>query len=285
MAETATRTSLVERLGYHHDARLLIISADDAGMAHAVNRGVQQCFAAGLVTSTSVIVPGPWFPEFVRMKAENPAIECGVHLTVTSEWRAMRWGPVASRDRVPSLLDDEGYFRRDEHDFYKNARPDEVRLEFRTQIERAIAHGLAPTHLDSHMGTYHWNEEFFQIAAELAREFGLTMQVGFGAARDRLRQQGWALVDRLVWDSLELPVETHESFYRETIRQLPPGVTELLIFPACDDPELRAMAPHTFAQRVFDWRFFTDPATKAWLDGEGVKLIGYRVLQQLTQHL
>ncbi|NLH47588.1 MAG: ChbG/HpnK family deacetylase [Myxococcales bacterium] len=283
MGTTPQYPPLNELLGYPKDSRLLILNADDAGVCHAINEGIVEIFKAGLVKSSSVMIPAPWLMEFVHLKKENPAIKCGVHLTTTSEWRGLRWGPVASRDKVPSLLDSEGYFYASEHDFFAKAAPEEVELEFRAQIERAIALGLQPTHIDSHMGAYHWDERFFQIAYELAKEFGLAMRIAYAPRRDRLRQEGKACVDRLIWDSYEVPIGDRSLYYRENLKRLEPGVTEIIIHPSKDTEELRAICQNTAINRVFDLEFFSCQEIQTFLAREGIVCIGYDALQALQR--
>src|SRR5829696_2193151 len=141
--------SLAERLGYPRDAKLVIVHADDLGMSHSVNAATIKAFESGLVNSGSIMVPCPWLPEIAAYARANPQADLGLHLTLTSEWTNFRWSPVSPRDRVPSLLDKDGYFRLTESEAAKYADPKEVELEVRAQIERAKAAGIVPTHLDS----------------------------------------------------------------------------------------------------------------------------------------
>src|SRR4030095_10359474 len=94
-----------ERLGYPATARLLVIHADDFGMSHTVNRAISEALENGWVTSASILVPCPWFPEVVRFGKAHPDADLGIHLALNSEWNDFRWGPVSSTDKVPSLLD------------------------------------------------------------------------------------------------------------------------------------------------------------------------------------
>ncbi|GIX06576.1 MAG: hypothetical protein KatS3mg115_0979 [Candidatus Poribacteria bacterium] len=152
LAPSASGGNLAERLGYPPDARVLILHADDLGMCHEGNAAGREALEAGTVSSGSVMVPCPWFPEFAAWARERPEWDLGVHLTLNSEWRGYRWGPVASSSEVPSLLDEEGYFYRDTRSLVQNARAEEVERECRAQVERALRFGIRPTHLDTHMG-------------------------------------------------------------------------------------------------------------------------------------
>jgi hypothetical protein len=134
-AEPVAAISINERLGYPREAKLLIVNADDAGMCHAVNAGVERALRMGLVTSCTVMAPCPWFGDFAARVRRCPDLRAGIHLTTTSEWDNYRWGPVAPRERVRSLLDPEGFFYRSEGEFYQKADLGEVEIEFRAQIE------------------------------------------------------------------------------------------------------------------------------------------------------
>src|SRR5215467_10969946 len=142
----AQERTLVERLGYSRDAKLIIVHADDLGMSHSVNIATIKAFQSGLVNSGSIMVPCPWLPEIAAYARANPQADLGLHLTLTSEWTQLRWGPVAPKDRVASLLDPNGYFRLTESEAAKYADPKEVELEIRAQIERAKSLGIVPTH-------------------------------------------------------------------------------------------------------------------------------------------
>ena len=101
--------SLAERLGYPKDARLLIVHADDLGMAHTVNSASFAAMKTGLVNSASIMIPCPWLPEVAVWARQHPEADLGIHLTLTSEWKLFRWGPVLPEDRVATLLDAAGY--------------------------------------------------------------------------------------------------------------------------------------------------------------------------------
>src|SRR5688572_23632824 len=127
----AQKPSLAHRLGYPGEAKLLIVHADDLGMAHSVNAATIKGFDSGLVNSGSIMVPCPWLSEIATYARANPQADLGLHLTLTSEWTTFRWGPVTSKDRVSSLLDKNGYFHLTEADAAAKADPQEVELEIR----------------------------------------------------------------------------------------------------------------------------------------------------------
>src|SRR5690348_4340504 len=169
--------SLAEKLGFSPNAKLLIVHADDVGMTHSVNAATIAALETGFVNSASIMVPCPWFPEIADYAKSHPQTDFGLHLTLTSERVYYRWGPVASKDKVPSLVDENGYFH---HDWATAAKinPKEVELELRAQIERAYAMGVRPTHFDSHQYRLYENgKELFEVVLRLAHEYNLPVFV------------------------------------------------------------------------------------------------------------
>ncbi len=162
----------------------LIIRTDDAGMSHSVNMALEKLIATGLPVSVSVMFPTPWYQETVDILKRHPEVAVGIHLTLNSEWKNYRWGPVLGRTAVPSLVDADGYFFPSSEALHQN-HPDlkEVEKELRAQIERARGSGLKIDYVDYHMGTAVRYPEFREIAERLAKEYGLGMSQYFGEAR------------------------------------------------------------------------------------------------------
>jgi len=282
--------TLAERLGYSANAKLLIVHADDLGMAHSVNIATIKAFESGLVTSGSIMVPCPWLPEIATYARANPQADLGLHLTLTSEWTQFRWGPVAPKDRVASLIDPNGYFPLTEIDAAKAADPKEVEMEIRAQIERAKALGIMPTHLDSHMGTLYQNKALFDVFMRVAREYKLPVRVAkawFNQAdflSDSLSPND-VFIDRVLDINPSVAPQDWGTFYSDALRKLEPGVTEIVIHLAYDDAEMRgATSDHpnwgaAWRQRDFD--FFTSEAFRKVLAENNIKLITWRQIGKL----
>src|SRR6185503_8759865 len=282
--------TIAERLGYPRDAKLLIVHADDLGMAHSVNVATIKGLQTGLVNSGSIMVPCPWLPEIAAYARANPQADLGLHLTLTSEWTQFRWGPVAPKDRVASLLDNNGYFRLTESEAAKYADPKEVEMEIRAQIERAKALGIVPTHLDSHMGTLYQNKALFEVFMRVAREQKLPVRVAkaWFTRADFLPETLTAtdvFIDRVLDINPSVAPEDWGRFYSDALRKLEPGVTEIVIHLAYDDAEMRgATSDHPAwgaAWRQRDFEFFTSDAFRKVLAENNIKLITWRELGKL----
>src|SRR5713101_9110439 len=129
LAQTIESKTVQERLSYTASARLLVIHADDLGMNHSVNRATFEALEKGWITSASILVPCPWFPEVARFAQAHPNVDLGIHLALTSEWTTFRWGPLTRPDAVPSLVDEQGYLPLGEATVARQARPEEAEKE------------------------------------------------------------------------------------------------------------------------------------------------------------
>src|SRR5215216_2037983 len=284
--------TVAERLGYPRDAKLLIVHADDLGMAHSVNAATMKAFETGLVNSGSIMVPCPWLSEIAAFARANPQADLGLHLTLTSEWTSFRWGPVTPRARVTSLLDKDGYFYLTETEAAAHATPKEVELEITAQIERARALGIQPTHLDSHMGTLYQNKALFEVFLRVARSQKLPVRVAraWFARTDFLPSTlspNDVYIDRILDINTAVAPNDWARFYSDAISKLEPGVTEVVIHLAYDDAEMRGA---TFnhpdwgaAWRQRDFEFFTSDVFRKLLQDNQIKLITWREIGKLIK--
>src|SRR5271165_5791677 len=162
VANVAAQTkSTAERLGYPAGSKLLILHADDLAVAHSADAASFDALNSGAVSSASIMVPCPWLTEVADYAKSHPDADLGLHLTLTSEWKTYRWGSVNSSDKVPSLLQSDGTFYSTTPEVTTHAKPSEAEQEIRAQVERALAVGFHPTHLDTHMGTVYSTPALF----------------------------------------------------------------------------------------------------------------------------
>jgi chitin disaccharide deacetylase len=279
--------TLADRLGYPPGTKLVIIHADDLGETHAVNAAAVKALQGGTINSASLMVPCPWFPEMADYAKFHPDADLGLHLTLTSERVYYRWGPVAPADKVPSLVDENGYFHHDwEHNPHIN--PKEVEIELRAQIERALAMGVRPTHLDSHQYRLIMSgKELFDVMLHVAHDYKLPVFV----TRDWFVEHpylqtslgpGDLVLDHTVTIDPDVPPEKWVEFYVTALKNLKPGVTEFVIHPGFDDEELRAATRERStwgsAWRQRDYDFFTSDQFREMLAQEHIQLITWREL-------
>jgi chitin disaccharide deacetylase len=268
-------------LGYPADARLLIINADDFGMCHTVNQAIIGVLQEGVVHSTTLMAPCPWALHAMHFLSDHPEIPFGVHLTLISDPLDYRWGPVTSREKVPSLVDRAGYF----YDFdgqpvlRAQAKLDEVDVEFRAQIEAVLAAGLKPTHLDWHALRFGERTDILDLMIRLAKEYGLAQRVIGRHAIEKLQNQGLPVIDYDFLDSYGIDPASKPARYSQLLRELPAGLSEWAVHPGLDTAELLALEPTGNHIRQTDFELWTSQAAKDIIKDEGIILLDYRVLQ------
>ena len=276
---------LAERLGYGPEERLLIVHADDLGLAQSVNAAFFRGFATGLINSGSVMVPCPWFAEVAAFVRAHPEADVGLHLTLTSESPEHPTTPVAPPTSIPSLVDKNGYFLA-QWTVETRIDPGEVAVELRTQIQKALAAGLRPTHLDSHQYRAQLSgRAIFGVTRCLAHEYRLPVLI----SREWLTRADYlrsgltprdVVLDRVAIIHGNAAPERWSAFYSRVLTQLPPGVSEILIHPGYDNEELQAFfggrEPWGAAWRQRDFDFFTSDAFRDLLAQQRITLITWR---------
>jgi predicted glycoside hydrolase/deacetylase ChbG (UPF0249 family) len=283
-------STLAERLGHPRNAKLLIVHADDLGEWHAVNAGSIRAFETGLVNSGSMMVPCPWFPEMAAWARDHPEIDLGLHLTVTSERTAYRWGPVASRDRIPSLIDPQGYLRKIQVEATAAIDAKETEVELRAQVDRALSFGLKPTHLDSHQAVLYQRQDLFETLVRVSRSYGIPL----GMAKNHLAQHPFMaaalgpdapLIDRVFDITPDVPPAQWGDWYEAEMRKIGPGVTAMVMHIGLADAELRAATADRptwgadWRQRDFD--FFTSERFRGLVKELGLTLVTWRQIGAL----
>jgi chitin disaccharide deacetylase len=286
----AQEKTVAERLGYPRDAKLLIIHADDLGFAHSADAASFDALDHGAVNSASIMMPTPWVTEVAAYATSHPDADLGLHLTLTSEWATYRWDGLAPTDKVPSLYDPDGTLPNDEGIVAKRAKPEEVERELRAQVDRALALGIKPTHLDSHMGALFTTPAMFNVYTKVAHDYHLP----FLAVKDATSfATGFAVapkdvpLDAVVIANPQVPRDKWKEFYVNAINNLKPGVTELIVHLGHDDAELQAVTvnhePYGSAWRQRDYEAMNSPEFKKALQDNHVILIKWRDLQKLVQ--
>jgi len=246
--QTSAQQTLAEKLGYASDAKLLIVHADDIGLAQSVNDASNEAFASGGISSGSIMVPCPWFIDFAEYYKSHPDLDVGIHITLTSEWDYYKFGGVLPSTEIPSLLDENGYFYPTTEEVGMHADPLEAEKEIRAQIDRAIAYGIKPTHLDTHMGSVLAKPELVEIYMKLGKEYGIPVfapRMMLYAMPEEMRalvKQENTLVDKIFMLNVEGPDASWEEEYGKMIEKVSPGLNVMIVHLAYDNAEMQAVA-------------------------------------------
>ena len=284
LRNNVTRPRAADLLGYPPDARLLILNADDFGMCHAADEATIRTLKKGPVSSCTLMVPCPWSLHALKLLRASPDVPFGVHLTVVSEQPNYRWGPLTCRSEVPSLVDEAGYFYSEPRidEFLDQVELGELEREYRAQIERVLAAGLKPTHLDSHCGSHTRREHMFDMTVGLALEYGLALRVYGETYVQRLPARGLPTLDHELMDSYTLEVTGKDARYTQMLRDLPAGLTEWAVHPGLDTPEMQAVEPGSRVRQT-DFAFFSSARAHEVVDEEEITVLSYRDLQRVWQ--
>jgi chitin disaccharide deacetylase len=292
-----------ERLGWPKGARVVMFHSDDLGMHHDANVGTIEAIENGVVTSASAMMPCSWIPMWRDYLLENPGFDNGLHLTLTSEWMHYRWGPVAGKERVPSLVDQDGYLWRSVPLVALNATPDDVETEIRAQIAKARRMGMPVTHLDSHMGTLFALPQFLERYVKVGIEEQIPVMIMGGhmshlRAEQRRAPNPEALAAQVrrvaeqVWDAglpvlddLQTDLTGVGDFSKkkaELIRRLQniqPGVTMIIVH--CTRPsEIFRKVSGSGPNRLSDTEVMTDPEIRRLIESEGIILTTWKELKE-----
>lgn len=244
----------------------LLVRSDDMASSHAANESCIKVFAKGISRSVEIMVPCPWFFEAAQMLKQNPGIDVGVHLTLTSEWDGLKWGPITPS---PSLADADGNFLAGTGDWYKkNYKMDEVEAELRKQIELAKREIPNVTHLSSHMGAPDCKPELKALVQKLAKEYKLIYET-----------TGLTQIPEFGWDKATSKEEKEAAFVK-MLKSLKPGNTYLFVeHPSNKTDEMKALGNKTMLTVARDrhWvtEVFTSELVMKTIKSQGIELINY----------
>lgn len=244
----------------------LLVRSDDMASSHAANVSCIEVATKGISRSVEIMVPCPWFFEAAQMLKQNPGIDVGVHLTVTSEWDGIKWGPITAS---PSLADADGNFLAGTGEWYnKNYKMEEVEAELRKQIELAIREIPNVTHLSSHMGAPDVKPELKNLVQRLAKEYKLIYQT-----------ENLDYVPETGWDKAK-SFDEKETAFLEMLGKLQGGKTYLFVeHPANESDEMKAVGNKdmlTVARdRQLVTQVFTSPKVIKAIQEKGIELVNY----------
>ncbi|MGZ8559826.1 MAG: polysaccharide deacetylase family protein [Chitinophagaceae bacterium] len=286
----SAQLTLQEKLGYSKDTKLLIIHADDLGVSHSENEASINAMEKGSVNSASIMVPCPWFPEIAAYARAHPKADLGLHLTLTSEWKHYKWGPVVSKEKVPGLVNKGGFLFESVDSLQRSGKVTEVEKELRSQIERAKQFGVEFTHFDSHMGSLFGKREYLKVLIKLGREYKVpvllskpVMQLAFQINLDSFTNAKDVVLDMIYMAYPNDYKNGMENYYSGVFKSLQPGVSIILLHAAYDDREMQAVTidhpEYGAAWRQADFNFFTSGNCKKILQEQHIRLITWREIR------
>ncbi len=278
---------VLSKLGFSIRDRVAVINADDVGMCQATVPAFFELLDGGLVSSGSVMVPCPWFLEAAACARRTAAADLGVHLTLTSEWDRYRWRPISTCDLRSGLIDREGFFYRNQS-MWDDPDLEAVLGEMRAQVDRARRAGIDATHIDSHMFailSHGIVDAYVALGFEQRLPVLMHRQPAWVEALtaeeiNRWEEQGLPVFDHLREISLDQPRNAWLDVAQRLFDELPAGLTYVILHPALDTPELRALAAD-WQQRVADYETFRGEELRNHVKNSGIHVIGWRALREL----
>jgi predicted glycoside hydrolase/deacetylase ChbG (UPF0249 family) len=272
--------SVAERLGYPANSRLLVIHADDFGMSHSVNRAIIEALENHWVTSASILVPCPWFPEVARWAKAHPDADLGIHLALNSEWTTLRWGPVSAQPRNSSLLDPDGYLPLTTEYVASHAKISDVETETHAQVDKAKAAGINLSHLDTHMGAIVTTPDLIKVYLGLGQAYKLPLLLDNRA--DAVAPPGTVLLNQLLQMNAGTSKSQWLEAYKKMLAPLPPGSYQLIVHLAYNDDEMQGATydhPDWGAQwRQNDLDLVRSPEFQKFLKDQGFILLAWKDL-------
>ena len=285
-----------EKLGYPVNSKVVMLHADDIGMCSEANEAVIPYLLNDQIQSAAAMVPCPWFNDIADWYKKHPEEDIGLHLTLTSEWKNYRWGPVSNPSNVPELIDPEGYMWRGVIDVVSRTPVTTIEKEVRAQIERAYERGIKPGHIDTHMGTLYSKVEYAEAFFKVAMEYGIPANViEFTPDRvQKFRKQGYPITARLIQSGTEYTLpklddftsvpngksyqEKKENFF-DLIQNLEPGITEIIFHPSIETEGLKKIT-NSWQQRVWEAKMFSDPEVIQFLKNEEIIFTNWKAMMQ-----
>ena len=278
----------------------LIVHADDAGLCHSVNAATVAAMENGTVTSASILVAAPGFEEFAVYARQHPEGDFGVHLALNAEWDNPRWGPIAGRDRVPSLVDPAGHLWRSPRDTLRNATIRDVEIELRAQVDLAKRSGIPVSHLDTHMLVLLSRADLIDVFARLGAQYKVPIAItrlpegmarhisadlwpAYQAAVRQLENAGLPVIDFIDHGSYNIDPEGKPEYYLSVFRSLLQGTSQIVIHCGYADSELSAITDSA-QKREADYTFFTSVSCRHAIDDLKIRLIGWQDLVTTTRH-
>ena len=286
-----------EKLGFPQGKKVLLLHMDDAGMCAEANAAVKSYIENGHLSSAAVMMPCVNAKSMIEWANSHTSSDIGVHLTLTSEWKTYRWGPVSDPTKVPGLVDPDGKFYHEVPEVVMHASAKEVEIEIRAQIEKAIALGHRPTHIDTHMGTLYGSAEYVKVFLKVAEEYHIPANVidlSVPEVAGKFKQQGYPINIVVIKNVGEYRLPKLDNFtsvpegstyevkranFFNMVKTLNPGLTEIIFHPATLTENLKTITG-SWQQRVWESLLFADPVVHQFLKNEGIIITNWKEIMK-----
>jgi predicted glycoside hydrolase/deacetylase ChbG (UPF0249 family) len=282
-----------EKLGFPAGSKVILLHCDDAGMCDEANIAIRNYFEKGDLLSTAVMVPCPFAIELIEWAKTQKSPDVGIHLTLTSEWKNYRWGPVSEASTVPGLTDPERKMWHVVPEVVTHATAGEVETEVRAQIDKVIAAGFNPSHIDTHMGTMYASYEYLKVFLKIAEEYKIpanAIDLSDPVIAENFRKAGYPITKDVVelLNNYSLPkldnfssvpdgntYEEKKANFFKLLVSLGPGLTEIIFHPSVETENLKTITG-SWQQRVWEAQLFSDPSVKKFFSDNGIIITNYR---------
>lgn len=282
-----------EKLGYPTGKKVLLLHIDDIGMCPEANAAAEHYLENGHLTSGAIMMPCPNAEAFIEWAKAHPGTDIGLHLTLTSEWKTYRWPPVSDPQKVPGLVDPDGKLWREVPDVVRHASAEEVETEIRAQIEKSLSLGFRPTHIDTHMGTLYGSAEYAKVFFKVAEEYNIpanAIDMSDAEVVARFKMQGYPINDAMIAVARDYGLPKLDNFtsvpkgsdYEDVrknffalVKSLAPGLTEIIFHPSVPTDNLKTIT-HSWQQRGWEAKLFSDPVVHAFFEKEGIIQTNWR---------
>jgi predicted glycoside hydrolase/deacetylase ChbG (UPF0249 family) len=276
-----------EKLGFPKGKKVLLFHMDDLGMCKEANEAGKFYIGNDKILSGSVMMPCEYAESFIKWAKNIPKADIGVHLTLTSEWKTWRWGPLSDAEKVPGLIDPEGKMWGNVQNVVMNATPQEVELEVREQINQMLTLGYHPTHIDTHMGALYCSPEFLKVFLKVAEEYRIPANAIDLSTPERITlfsKLGYPVNDKVIntLNNYILPkldnftavpdgnsYEEKKANFFKMVNSLNPGLTEIIFHPSIETKNLKIITD-SWQQRVWESKMFSDPEIINFIQKNGI---------------
>jgi predicted glycoside hydrolase/deacetylase ChbG (UPF0249 family) len=294
---TVSPRTNAEKLGYPAGSKVILLHCDDGGMCDEANIAIRNYFAKGDLQSAAVMVPCPYSTELIEWAKELGLPDLGVHLTLTSEWKTYRWGPVSDTSKVPGLIDPEGKMWHDVPDVVMHASAEEVETEIRAQIDKVLAMGFTPGHIDTHMGTLYGSIDYMKVFLKVAADYNLpanAIDLSDSVIAENFRKEGYPITRDVVelLKQYNLPkldnfssvpngktYEEKRNNFFALVSSFKPGLTEIIFHPSVETENLKTIT-NSWQQRVWEAELFSDPVVKKFFQDNGIIITTWREIMK-----